>query len=147
MPEFRDLKKRKHISQSITIKRKTGCGNLYCDFNYNTDDYTISRVIARLGKSGSCRAHYSEAIGELMSLLFQGGYDPEIIIDRLIGIRCGTEYIVEKDHPDNAHSCADAIGKALKEALELMEEKRQELKEKLAKEAAKEKEDKKEDKK
>jgi hypothetical protein len=145
--EYRELKKRKHVSHSITIKRKTGCGNMYCDFNYNTEDFTINRVLARLGKSGSCRAHYSEAMGELISLLFQGGYDPEIIIDRLIGIRCGTEYFVEKDSPDNSHSCSDAIGKALKEALEIMEEKKQEQEEKEAKKEKEEKDSKKEDKK
>ena len=70
--EFRELKKRRHVSHSMTIKRKTGCGNLYCDFNYDHDTFIIGRVISRLGKSGSCRASYSEAIGELMSLLFQG---------------------------------------------------------------------------
>ena len=144
--EYRDLKKsRKNMSHSITVKRKTGCGNLYCDVNYDHEDFTISRVMSRLGKSGSCRASYSEAIGELLTLLFQGGYDPEVVIEKLKGIRCGTEYLVEKDSPDNTHSCADAIGKALEDAMEVIAELKAK---KEARDAKKdEKEEKKEDKK
>ena len=124
MVEHRELKKRKHVSPSFTIKRKVSCGNIYGTIEYN-EDCTISRVKFELGKSGSCRASNLAAIGELVSLLFQGNYDPLIIIDRLKNISCGNAYFLEKDSPDNSLSCADTIARVIEEALEILEEKKE----------------------
>jgi hypothetical protein len=122
MIEYRELKKRKHVSPSMSIKRKTGCGNLYLHCSYDNDTFNLGRISVTLGKSGSCRASTCNGMGELISLLLQGNYDPLVIVERLENIACGTPYFIEKGHEDNNDSCCDAIANGLKEALDVMKE-------------------------
>jgi len=97
-----------------TIKKETGCGNIFVTMNYTNDNGNkdLFEVFATMGKAGGCAASQNEATGRLTSHLLRTGADPKSVASQLIGIRChkpiglGNKAI---------YSCADAIGKALAE--------------------------------
>ena len=103
---------RPKITSGKTIRIRTGCGSLFVTIN--EDEYGLAEVFVHLGKSGSCFASQTEAIGRLISIALRSGVSPEAIIDQLRGIRCPA---VGFDEGEMVTSCADGIAKALERYL------------------------------
>ncbi len=109
---FVEPRPRPKVTSGKTIRIKTGCGSLFVTIN--EDDYGLAEVFVHLGKSGSCFASQTEAIGRLISIALRSGVSPEAIIDQLRGIRCPS---VGFDEGEMVTSCADGIAKALERYL------------------------------
>ena len=109
---FVEPRPRPKVTSGKTIRIRTGCGSLFVTIN--EDDYGLAEVFVHLGKSGSCFASQTEAIGRLISIALRSGVNPEAIIDQLKGIRCPS---VGFDEGEMVTSCADGIAKALERYL------------------------------
>ena len=108
-------KKRPESLLGATIKKRTGCGNLFITTNYierkdGTKD--LFEIFALMGKAGGCASCQNEATGRLTSELLRSGADPEGVASQLIGIRCHRPFGIGENA---VYSCADAIGKTIAE--------------------------------
>ena len=110
--KFIEPRSRPKVTSGKTIRIRTGCGSLFVTIN--EDDYGLAEVFVHLGKSGSCFASQTEAIGRPISIALRSGVSPEAIIDQLKGIRCPS---VGFDEGEMVTSCADGIAKALERYL------------------------------
>ncbi len=108
---------RPHITKGVTMKMKTGCGNLYVTIN--EDEFGICEVFSTLGKAGGCAASQTEAISRLISLALRSGIDLNSIIKQLRGIRCPSP--TRDEEGEFILSCSDAIAKALEKYIILKE--------------------------
>jgi len=96
------------ITKGMTLKIRTGCGNMYVTIN--EDDIGPCEVFTQLGKSGGCISSQAEAIGRLISLALRSGIQINEIIDQLKGIRCPTIAI---SNGESILSCPDGLAKAI----------------------------------
>lgn len=96
----------------ITIKTRTGCGNLY--LVVSTDDDGLCEMFAYLGKSGGCASGMLEGCMRLASIALRAGLDPKYIAKQLTGIRCPNPIW---DEGRQNLSCLDAIGHELGQIL------------------------------
>jgi len=108
-------RKRPGSLAGATVKKRTGCGNLFITTNYierkdGTKD--LFEIFALMGKAGGCASCQNEATGRLTSELLRSGADPKEVASQLIGIRCHRPFGIGKNA---VYSCADAIGKAMAE--------------------------------
>lgn len=108
-------KKRPESLAGATVKKRTGCGNLFITTNYierkdGTKD--LFEIFALMGKAGGCASCQNEATGRLTSELLRSGADPKEVASQLIGISCHKPFGIGKNA---IYSCADAIGKAIAE--------------------------------
>lgn len=92
----------------VTIKLRTGCGNLY--LTVNTDDDGLCELFAHLGKAGGCAAGMLEGCMKLASIALRAGMDPKHIAKQLTGVRCPNGVW---DEERRVLSCLDAIGSSL----------------------------------
>jgi ribonucleoside-diphosphate reductase alpha chain len=96
------------ITKGMTLKIRTGCGNMYVTIN--EDDIGPCEVFTQLGKSGGCISSQAEAIGRLISLALRSGVQINEIIEQLKGIRCP---IVAISNGESILSCPDGLAKAI----------------------------------
>lgn len=102
-------RKRPEITEGITERVRTSCGNIYVTVNY--DEHGICEVFAAMGKTGGCASAQLEAITRLTSYALRSGIDVNALIKQLSEIRCPSP--IWNDGKLTL-SCADAIAKTLK---------------------------------
>lgn len=107
---------RPKVTVGPTIKKVTGCGNLYVTINSNGNEGTPVEILARLGKSGECAYCQNEALTRSISLGLKYGVPINEYVRQLIGIQCSSPHPFPME--ERALSCADAIAHAMKEYLE-----------------------------
>ena len=97
----------------FTYQTATGCGKMYVTLNEK--DGQVWELFATMGKAGGCASCQIETIGRIISVGFQNGVEPKLIIKQMQGISCHSPLVIGES---KTLSCADAIAKVLKEHLE-----------------------------
>ncbi len=100
--------KRPKVTQSITEKVVTGCGNAYITPSWI--DGEVREVFVHLGKAGGCAIAQSEALCRCISIGLRYGIPLEEYVDQLKGISCPSHATHEGV---KILSCADGISKVL----------------------------------
>ena len=96
---------------SISTEYLLGCGHIHVTVGHNGTK--ALKVLALLGKAGSCTHCMLEALSDSISLGLRYGVPVGEYIDRLRGIRCPAPTMWPEE--ERILSCADGIAKALKE--------------------------------
>jgi ribonucleoside-diphosphate reductase alpha chain len=109
------------MTQGMTIKMKTGCGNLYVTIN--EDEKGLCEVFTQMGKAGGCAASQSESVSRMISLALRSGIEAESILKQLSGIRCPSPLW---QNGEMILSCSDAIAKALRQYVDIKGEREDE---------------------
>ncbi|MBI2106675.1 adenosylcobalamin-dependent ribonucleoside-diphosphate reductase [Candidatus Woesearchaeota archaeon] len=100
------------VLEGVTIRTKTGEGNLYNVLNYHQGK--LFEVFSSLGKAGGNAAAQSEAISRLISLALRSNIDPREVVEELMGI---SGPMPVWDGGEQILSTPDAIAKAMKSDL------------------------------
>lgn len=111
-------RKRPALTRGVTIRVRTGEGNLY--LTINEDDQGLCEVFSTIGKAGGSAAAQTEAISRLISLCLRSGIDPREVVKELKGIS-GPSPVWENGQL--ILSTPDAIGKALENYVDTREHK------------------------
>ncbi|UCF31998.1 MAG: vitamin B12-dependent ribonucleotide reductase [bacterium] len=105
------------VTRGMTVKMKTGCGNLYVTIN--EDEKGLSEVFTQMGKAGGCAASQSESVSRMVSLALRSGIDVDAVLKQLSGIRCPQPLW---QNGEMVLSCSDAIAKALRQYKDVREQ-------------------------
>ena len=111
-----DKIKRPKVTQSVTEKVATGCGNAYITPSYI--DGEVKEVFVHLGKAGGCAIAQSEAMCRCISIGLRYGIPLEEYVEQLRGISCPSPTV---DEGVIVKSCVDAIAKTLSKCLKVQE--------------------------
>ncbi|TNF45269.1 vitamin B12-dependent ribonucleotide reductase, partial [bacterium] len=103
-------------TRGLTIKMKTGCGNLYVTIN--EDEKGLCEVFTQMGKAGGCAASQSESVSRMVSLALRSGIEVDSVLKQLSGIRCPSPLW---QNGEMVLSCSDAIAKALRQYKDIRE--------------------------
>lgn len=103
-------------TRGLTIKMKTGCGNLYVTIN--EDEKGLCEVFTQMGKAGGCAASQSESVSRMVSLALRSGIKVDSVLKQLSGIRCPSPLW---QNGEMVLSCSDAIAKALRQYKDIRE--------------------------
>lgn len=98
---------------STTYKRDTGCGKIYITIGEKPIG-KIAYVSVDMGKAGGCASASTDVLGRLIGRSLKNGVELKKIISDLIGTRCHASIVVDGEE---VLSCADCVGKVLKEYL------------------------------
>ena len=98
--------------QSMTYERKTGCGDLYVTLGEKNKKLTY--VSIDMGKAGGCASANTDVLGRMIGRSLKSGTELKKIISDLIGTRCHSSIVSDGEE---VLSCADCVGKVLKEYL------------------------------
>lgn len=101
--------------KSQTLEVPTPCGNVYVTMSWDEKQDRPQEVFARLGKSGGCGASVVAALTTTLSIGLRSGADPEDLMKGLVGHSCHRP--PAWDENEMVKSCADAIGRAMREFL------------------------------
>lgn len=97
------------IIGGLTVKVRTGCGNMYCQLNWCHG--RLFEVFATLGKSGGCASCHTEAVTRMVTAALRSHMPIDECIDNLRGLRCPSPVPFPKE--DAAMSCPDAIANTI----------------------------------
>jgi len=95
----------------ITVKAKTGCGNMYVQLNWYQG--RLYEIFATLGRGGGCATCEMEALTRSITIGLKRGIPVDDYVRQLRGIRCPTPMPFPKESA--VLSCPDAIAKTLAE--------------------------------
>jgi ribonucleoside-diphosphate reductase alpha chain len=104
------------MTRGLTIKIKTGCGNLYVTIN--EDEKGPCEIFTQMGKAGGCAASQSESVSRMVSLALRSGIEMDSVLKQLSGIRCPSPLW---QNGEMVLSCSDAIAKALRQYKDIRE--------------------------
>jgi ribonucleoside-diphosphate reductase alpha chain len=124
--------KRPDVLQGETIKRRTGCGNLYV--TVNTLDDKPFEIFLKLGKNGCCANCMLEAVARLISYPLRNHLPLKEVHKQILGLQCP----VPMWHDDVLmKSCIDVVASVLNIYIqkEKINEERQKIEEKRERES------------
>lgn len=104
---------RPKVTRGPTIRKVTGCGNLYVTVNNDGNGSKPIEVIARLGKNGGCSQCQNEAVTRAITLGLKYEVPLEEYIEELRGIECPSKNMWPEE--ERTLSCPDAIARVLGE--------------------------------
>ncbi|KKN32855.1 hypothetical protein LCGC14_0809730 [marine sediment metagenome] len=105
-----ERKDRPEVLAGVTVKVKTGCGNMYVTVTFHEGGEF--EVFGMVGKAGTCSKALSEAVTRMLSLQLRCGVKSTEISKQLRGITCPNPVW---SHGTQILSCADAVAKVLTE--------------------------------
>jgi len=103
--------KRPKVLGGITVKVKTGCGNMYVQLNWYHG--RLFEIFATLGHGGGCAGSEMEALTRSVTLGLKHGVPIGDYIHQFKGILCPNPVPFPKS--DSVMSCPDAIAKILEQ--------------------------------
>ena len=92
--------------ESDSTRFNTNCGKFYVHQLYNEKGMHSQAFISGMGKVGNCSSAWAQAIGRLISLVFELGGSYMDIAEQLKDIRCNEPFV---DKGQKFSSCIDAI--------------------------------------
>ena len=107
---------RPKVTRGPTIKKKTGCGNIYITINADGEGSQPLEVFAKLGKSGGCSYCQNEALTAAITIGLRHGVPVGEYVSALSDVQCPSPNMWPKE--ERTLSCPDAIACALREYLE-----------------------------
>lgn len=102
---------RPKIVIGVTVKKTTGCGNMYIQLGYVNGK--LFEIFATLGRAGGCAMCYSESLTRSITTGLRCGVEVKEYVDQLKGARCPTPHLFPKS--EAVLSCPDAIGCVLQQ--------------------------------
>lgn len=102
--------KRPRITESLTVKVRTGCGSAYITPTFI--DGKLFECFMHLGKAGGCAIAQGEALLRCISIGLRYGVPVEEYVEQLQGIGCPNPAF---DNGKHIRSCPDAIAGVLTE--------------------------------
>ncbi len=81
------MKERPKVLQSLTYRKRTGCGNVYITIS-NDSNEEYKEIFCVLGKTGGCASAHMESLARIITEALNYGVPRERIIKHLLGINC-----------------------------------------------------------
>lgn len=109
--------------ESDSTKVNSNCGKFYIHQLYDENGMHSQVFISGMGKAGNCSSAWAQAIGRLISLVFELGGSYVQIAEQLKDIRCNEPFT---DKGQKFASCIDAISAIYQEKRDEADEKARE---------------------